>query len=131
MSKAFVEKGDKLIKRIMFYDNPFDILEVEPDAEANDIHKRYKRMALYIHPDKRPDDKQASEAFSKLKKAVSDLANNQTRQKYEELMEAATAEIIDEWTKIGKIREPNTEYEYKYERAKRVHTVCPSKVTSR
>lgn len=54
---------EKAIKYITNFKNPFDIFDLNEDASMEDIQKKYKRVALLIHPDKCKHPK-ATEAFS-------------------------------------------------------------------
>jgi hypothetical protein len=54
---------EKAIKYVLNFKNPFDIFDLEDDASLEEIQKKYKRVALLIHPDKCKHPK-ATEAFS-------------------------------------------------------------------
>ena len=41
----------------------YDIMEIKPDAEANDIRLSYKKLAFQYHPDKNKDNKDAEIKF--------------------------------------------------------------------
>lgn len=44
--------------------NPFDVLQIDPDAKMSDIKSRYRQMSLLVHPDKNQDDaERAQKAF--------------------------------------------------------------------
>jgi len=58
--------------------NPYDILGVELDADENEIHKAYRKKSLLIHPD-RFHHPRGPEAFDLLKKAETDLLNEEKR----------------------------------------------------
>lgn len=32
--------------------NPFEVLQVDPDASLDDIKKKYRRLSILVHPDK-------------------------------------------------------------------------------
>lgn len=32
--------------------NPFEVLQVEPDASLDEIKKKYRRLSILVHPDK-------------------------------------------------------------------------------
>ena len=63
----------------------YDILQVSPDASANDIKLAYKRLAMELHPDKHPHGEiQAKENFVALKQAYDILSNPIKRKRYDE-----------------------------------------------
>jgi len=54
--------------------NPFEVLQLAPEADVNEARKKYKKLSLLIHPDKNPDDRErADRAFDILKKAIATL----------------------------------------------------------
>jgi len=42
--------------------NPYDILEVGPEASEQEIKKKFRMLSILVHPDKCKDEK-ASDAF--------------------------------------------------------------------
>ena len=46
------QKRQRLIRRVLVLKNPFDVLGGEPDESVAELKKRYKKLALLIHPDK-------------------------------------------------------------------------------
>ena len=44
----------------------YEILGVEKSADADEIKRAYRRLAMKYHPDKNPDDREAAEAKFKL-----------------------------------------------------------------
>ncbi|XP_024979518.1 uncharacterized protein LOC112516609 [Cynara cardunculus var. scolymus] len=53
-------------------DNPYDIVGVNRNMQADNIKKRYWKLSLMVHPDKCPHP-EAHQAFIKLNKAFKDL----------------------------------------------------------
>ena len=49
--------------------SPWDILEVEQDADVRTIKKAYRRLSLIFHPDKNPNNLQAKAKFIMITKA--------------------------------------------------------------
>lgn len=58
------EKGDN-----MKGFDPYEILEVEPDAPIEKIKKSYRKLALKYHPDRNQDDPEAAARFIMISKA--------------------------------------------------------------
>jgi hypothetical protein len=59
----------------------YDILEVHPNAEASDIKRQYKRLALKHHPDKDPE---SGDRFELITLAYNILGDDATRRAYDE-----------------------------------------------
>ena len=67
--------------------NPFEVLQIDPDASVDDAKKKFRRMSIMVrcrdiqlnsesklsdqvHPDKNPDDKERAQvAFDAVKRA--------------------------------------------------------------
>ena len=32
--------------------NPYEVLQVDPDASLDDVKKKYRRLSILVHPDK-------------------------------------------------------------------------------
>ena len=32
--------------------NPYEVLQVDPDATLDDVKKKYRRLSILVHPDK-------------------------------------------------------------------------------
>ena len=52
---------DRLLSDIKFV-NPYDILEVGPEANETEIRKRFRMLSLLVHPDKCKHER-AADAF--------------------------------------------------------------------
>merc|ERR1712136_224339 len=62
--------------------NPFDVLQVYPDTENDDIRKKYRKLSILVHPDKNTDNKEmAQKAFDAVKKSWETLNNEKARAK--------------------------------------------------
>jgi molecular chaperone DnaJ len=61
----------------------YEVLGVERTADADDIKKAYRRLALKYHPDKNPGDKAAEEKFKELGEAYEILSDPQKRAIYD------------------------------------------------
>ncbi|PVF98069.1 DnaJ-domain-containing protein [Serendipita vermifera] len=86
---------DAEVDRILaaFKLNPYDILDVEPSASAEDVKKRYKQISLLIHPDKATHPK-AQDAFDLLKKAESELSDKEKRENLDATVNQARVELL-------------------------------------
>jgi len=63
--------------------DPYDILDVPRDTETDVILKKFKKLAVKLHPDKNKDDPLATEKFQQLTKAKDILINPESRDKYD------------------------------------------------
>ena len=59
------------------------------DADAEDIRKAYRKLAVKFHPDKNPGDKHAEEKFKELGEAYEALSDPQKRAAYDQYGHAA------------------------------------------
>src|SRR5438552_15775898 len=67
----------------------YEILGVSRDAEAEEIKKAYRKLAVKYHPDKNPGDKTAEEQFKELGEAYEALSDPQKRGLYDQYGHAA------------------------------------------
>ena len=61
----------------------YDILGVDKNANAQDIKKAYRKVAMKNHPDRNPGDKNAEESFKQAAEAYSVLSDESKRQQYD------------------------------------------------
>jgi len=120
MTTTFSPEIEGLIKRILTFKSPFDILDVTNDTSIPEIQKKYKKLALSIHPDKCKHTRAVEAFFEALKKAASDLENDEQREYYTKIREKAEAQVLEEW--IIKEKKPSeNESEFRYEVKKISH----------
>src|SRR6185369_2564615 len=62
----------------------YKVLEVARDASEADIKKAYRRLAMKLHPDRNPDDKNAEEHFKEAKEAYEVLSDAPKRALYDQ-----------------------------------------------
>jgi molecular chaperone DnaJ len=67
----------------------YEILEVVRSADAEEIKKAYRKLAVKYHPDKNPGDKGAEEKFKELGEAYEALNDPQKRAAYDQHGHAA------------------------------------------
>lgn len=62
----------------------YEALGVTQDATDHEVRKAYFKMAIKVHPDRNPDDPQATERFQSLQKIYSVLTNPEKRRIYDQ-----------------------------------------------
>lgn len=67
----------------MQFKDYYKILEVEPNATAEQIKKSYRRLAMTYHPDRNPNNPEAEEKFKDISEAYEVLQNAEKRKKFD------------------------------------------------
>jgi molecular chaperone DnaJ len=62
----------------------YQVLDVPRTAGEADIKKAYRRLAMKFHPDRNPDDHEASDKFKEVKEAYEVLSDAQRRAAYDQ-----------------------------------------------
>lgn len=65
----------------------YNTLGVTRQADTAQIKQAYKKLAIKVHPDRNPDDKEAAEKMAQLNEAYAVLSNPEKRQNYDQLRE--------------------------------------------
>ncbi|MAZ61603.1 MAG: molecular chaperone DnaJ [Candidatus Marinimicrobia bacterium] len=63
----------------------YDILNVDKNANANEIKKAYRKVAMKYHPDKNPGDKASEEKFKESAEAYSVLSDQDKKNRYDQM----------------------------------------------
>jgi DnaJ family protein C protein 8 len=108
---------DLFVRRILNFKNPFDVLDVPTDMIYDDMHKKYKKMSVKLHPDKCKHSR-AAEAFAAINKALKELQSEETRNNYKAVMVRSEEEVIKEWEKMGKKRKATDDADFRWEMKK-------------
>ena len=69
----------------------YEVLGVSKSADATEIKKAYRKLALKYHPDKNPGDKEAEEKFKEAAEAYDVLSNEEKKRRYDQFGHAGGA----------------------------------------
>lgn len=62
----------------------YEVLGVSKDADAKELKRAYRKLAMKYHPDRRPDDEDAEVKFKEATEAYEVLGDEQKRQAYDQ-----------------------------------------------
>lgn len=62
----------------------YEVLGVDKTADAEEIKRSYRRLAMKFHPDRNPDDAEAEAKFKEAAEAYEVLSDSQKRERYDQ-----------------------------------------------
>ncbi|MBZ0515894.1 DnaJ domain-containing protein, partial [Clostridioides difficile] len=62
----------------------YEVLGISKGAEAQEIKKAYRKLAMKYHPDRNPGDKEAEEKFKEINEAYEVLSDDTKRKTYDQ-----------------------------------------------
>nr|DBA33706.1 TPA: hypothetical protein GDO54_001347 [Pyxicephalus adspersus] len=69
--------------------NPFEVLQLDPEATDEDLKKRFRQLSILVHPDKNPDDAdRAQKAFEAVNKAYKQLLDTEQKKRALDVIQA-------------------------------------------
>lgn len=69
----------------------YSVLEVSPDAPADDVKRAYRKLAQRLHPDANPGDTGAEERFKAVSEAYAVLSDPEQRKEYDQVRRLASS----------------------------------------
>ena len=71
----------------------YEILGVSRTADAAELKKAYRKLAMQYHPDRNPGDAEAEKRFKEAAEAYEVLSNPEKRQRYDRFGHAGVVEM--------------------------------------
>ncbi|KAM3858113.1 dnaJ homolog subfamily C member 8 [Diretmus argenteus] len=69
--------------------NPFEVLQIDPDATDEELKKRFRALSILVHPDKNQDDpERAQQAFEAVDKAYKNLLDGEQKKRAVDVISA-------------------------------------------
>ncbi|XP_053310402.1 dnaJ homolog subfamily C member 8 [Spea bombifrons] len=69
--------------------NPFEVLQIDPEATDEEIKKRFRQLSILVHPDKNQDDPdRAQKAFEAVDKAYKRLLDPEQKKRALDVIQA-------------------------------------------
>ncbi|XP_051892632.1 dnaJ homolog subfamily C member 8 [Pristis pectinata] len=74
--------------------NPFEVLQIDPEATDEELKKRFRQLSILVHPDKNQDDpERAQKAFEAVDKAHKMLMEPEQKKRAIDVIQAARETI--------------------------------------
>jgi DnaJ family protein C protein 8 len=74
--------------------NPFEVLQIDPYASIEDVKKKYRKLSMYVHPDKNNHDKERAQvAFEAVNRAYKLLSDEKERKQCLEVVDEARERV--------------------------------------
>lgn len=74
--------------------NPFEVLQIDPYASIDEIKRKYRKLSIYVHPDKNKDDQERAQiAFEAVNRAYKMLEDESERKKCLEVVDEARIRV--------------------------------------
>jgi molecular chaperone DnaJ len=61
----------------------YEVLNVNRDADEDEVKKAYRKLAIQFHPDKNPDNKEAEDKFKEATEAYEVLRDTEKRERFD------------------------------------------------
>lgn len=76
--------------------NPYEVLQVSPDADEDTVKRAYRRLSVLVHPDKNPGQPRAPDAFAAVNEANTVLSSAEGRERAQRMAELARSRLDEE-----------------------------------
>lgn len=93
------EEVERLVHRkgAMYFNlNPFEVLRLDPEADASEIKGAYRRLSVLVHPDKNGGSEDAQNAFDLANKAYRQLTEEDELEFCREVVESAKRKLDED-----------------------------------